>query len=68
MQKQDQRPHSRVPPDHRGLAGVLRHDAPGGGLAVDDAVAAGRPELPGVDGGEGPGLLPLLQHPRLHLH
>ena len=68
VQESDQYPYSRVPPDHRGLPGVLRHDAPGGRLAVDHAVAVGRPQLPGLDGGPGSGLLPLLQHPRLHLH
>ena len=66
-QKSYQCPHPRVPPHHRGLPGVLHHDATGSRLEVDDAVDAGRPELPGVDGGAGPWPLSLFQHAPHHL-
>ena len=68
MQESHKCPHSGVPLDHRGLPGLLHHDAAGGRLEVYDAVDVGRRELPGADGGEGSGLLSLLQHPCHDLH
>ena len=61
---ENQRTHAGVPPDRGGLHRVVRDDAAGGGLALHHAVAGGRPVVPGADGGQGPGLLPLLRHAR----